>query len=313
MRKKFFADRKLPLSGLCGGDDRTVMRRLKEGVRDCGGWNQEGDGAEDPHNDRAEDLVGEGLDLKGVGVGDVVRVDRAVTEGEKGRKRCVDQVGAYQIEKDVPVAPSACGGPGAQDAPPKEQRGEEEADVLEVVAVFVFEGEVVGGGNMPEEKDRIHQEPCDRRENEQVRKSTEGFGPKQRSGDWSAHEGRQAAKERDNRKTEENQRRDERHKNEVLDHVGTEQHVGKRIQRRADGDPKCGQARKKRQESRRGELSGARFTQGNPAAEVDRGRQKNCESKTEGERPIGHYRLERVCYLEGERHALVHLTGWGGR
>ncbi len=135
----------------CGG--RRIVRLwvgLKEGIRDCGGWNEEGDRAEDPHDDCAEDLVRERLDPKGVGVGDVVRVDRAVAEGEEGRKRCIDEVGADQIEKDAPVVTSACGGPGAQDAPPKEQRSEEEADVLEVVPVFVFEGEVVGGGNVPE-------------------------------------------------------------------------------------------------------------------------------------------------------------------
>ena len=49
--------------------------------------NEEGEGAEDPHEDGAKDLIVEHGDIEGVGVVDVEAVDGAVAEGEEGREQ----------------------------------------------------------------------------------------------------------------------------------------------------------------------------------------------------------------------------------
>ena len=100
---------------------------------------------------------------------------------------------------------------------------------------------------------------------------------------------RQAAKQRDDRKTEEKQGWDDGHQQEVLDHVGAEQRIGECIERRADGEPECGEAGEKRQRvaievNCAGVFCAGRSSRGGRSTAVS----ENREGETDGRRPIGH-------------------------
>ena len=71
--------------------------------RDDHGGDEEGERAEDPHDDCAEDLVFEDGQAEWVGVGDVVRVDGPVAEGEKAGEHRHDDVGEREVEEGAPV------------------------------------------------------------------------------------------------------------------------------------------------------------------------------------------------------------------
>ena len=103
-----------------------------------------GEGAEDPHDGCAENLILKHGDTEGIRVVDVVAVDGAIAECEERGEHGVHQVRADQVDKDSPVALLGACGPWPEDAVPEEHRCAEEAEVLDDVPVLVFEGEIVG-------------------------------------------------------------------------------------------------------------------------------------------------------------------------
>ena len=80
---------------------------------------------------------------------EIEAVDGAVAEGEEGGQERVDDVGGEQVQNDSPVLAVLRRGPGAQDANPEQERGAEEAEVLDYMPVLVLEREVVGRGDVP--------------------------------------------------------------------------------------------------------------------------------------------------------------------
>ena len=76
-----------------------------------------GEGAKDPHDGCAENLILKHGHAKGIWVLDVVTVDRAIAECEERGEHGVHQVRADQVDKDSPVARlGACG--YVEDVPP---------------------------------------------------------------------------------------------------------------------------------------------------------------------------------------------------
>ena len=156
--------------------------------------------------DGAEDLVGEGLDSEWVRVDRVERVDGAIAEGEEGGERSVDDIGGDEIEKDAPAMRRTRGRPGANEAPPEEQRGAEETDVFEVVPVLMLEGEVISNGDMPAEECDIHRKPREARANELVTEPAQRLESKQWAGDADARGARQTTQQRYYGQSEKNER-----------------------------------------------------------------------------------------------------------
>ena len=201
------------------------------------GGSEEDEGAEDPHDSGSEDLILNKRDAEGIGVADVVLVDGAIAEGDGGGDQGVYQVGADEVEEDAPVALLRVRRPGTDDAPPEEERGGKEAEVLDGVPGLVVEGEVVGGGDVPGDEGEVHGEPGYGWLDQPGGEAAEGGAPDER-GDDPAHDGRRkAAQERDSGESVEDEGRDDGHDEEVLDHVGAEERVGEAIHGGGDGEP----------------------------------------------------------------------------
>ena len=114
-----------------------ALRREQADGDDHGG-DEVGEGAEDPHEDCAENLIVEDGETEGVGVGDVERVDGAVAEGEEAGEHRHHDVCKGEVEEDAPVVGAFLRGPGTEDHPPEEQGRDEEGEVLGCVEGLVF-------------------------------------------------------------------------------------------------------------------------------------------------------------------------------
>ena len=101
--------------------------------------------------------------------------------------------------------------------------------MLELVPVFVLEGEVVGGGDVPDEEGQVHREPRDDWLGEEVSEGAEPLHAQEWGEQAHGDDVRDAAEERDLRVAEEEKRRDEGHQEEMLHHVGAEEGVGEAV------------------------------------------------------------------------------------
>lgn len=198
-----------------------------EGYED--GWDEEDERAQDPHDDGSGALVGDGVDVEGVWTLEVVGVDGAVAKGEEGGERGIDDVCYDQIRQHDPAWIARGRRPGADERPPEEDRCGEETDVLELMPVFVLEGEVVAGGDVPEEEGEIHREPCYERSSEKVAEGAEPLHAQEGGEQMDSHVVGKAAEEWDLWVAKEKKRWDEGHQEEVLDHVGAEECVGEAV------------------------------------------------------------------------------------
>src|ERR1017187_5955899 len=210
---------------------------LQEADRNENRGDQEDQRTDNPHDDRADDLVGHGRHVKGVRLREVVRVDGAVAEGEEGRERGVDDVRANQVRDHGPAWVAGAGRPRADERPPEENRRAEKADVLEVMPAFVLQREVVGGGYVPAQEYQIHGEPRDQGPGEEAAQYAQRLQSKQGAQQGDGEEAGKAAQQRDLRITEKQERGNQGHEKQMLHHVGAEKGVGKAVHRRADGKP----------------------------------------------------------------------------
>jgi hypothetical protein len=278
---------------------------LEETDGDVEGGGKKDGGAEDPHDDGACVLVGEGGDAEGVGFAEVVAVDRLVAEGEEGRECGVNEVGGEEVEDHEPAGVLGFGGPGADEGVPEEEGGEEEAGVFDLVPVFVFEGEVVRAGDVPAEEEEVHGEPGDDGGGEGVAEAAEGAGADEGAEDVDADGAGEAAEERDDGCSGEEERGDDGHEEEVLDHVGGEECVGESVHGGADGDPDDGEAGEEGGDAPVGELVAAGAADEDPAAGVDDGREDEGDCQEEREVPVVEYGLD------GGGHGFSLTVGWG--
>ena len=128
---------------------RPRGRRLQEPESNPCRRGKENERTTHPHDDRSQNLIRERRDIEGVRMGDVITVNRPVTEREKGRNRCVREISRKEIQQQSPAIPSPPGRPWPDDTPPKCERASQKADVLELMPMFVFESKIVGRWHMP--------------------------------------------------------------------------------------------------------------------------------------------------------------------
>ena len=95
-----------------------------------------------------------------------------------------------------------------------------------------------------------------------------------------------AAEEWNDWVAEEQQRGDKGHEEQMLHHVGAKECVGKAIERRGDGEPDGGEAKKERSQPPNGKEDRARFANSEPATGVYRGRDEDRRREEERRRPM---------------------------
>jgi hypothetical protein len=84
---------------------------------------------------------------------------------------------------------------------------------------------------MPGKKGEVHRQPRHNWSYEPVYKSAQQRNPQNRTKDETPEERRQSPQQRHNGQTPQKQRRNCRHKQQVFNHVGAKQSVGKPIHR----------------------------------------------------------------------------------
>jgi hypothetical protein len=95
---------------------------------------------------------------------------------------------------------------------------------------------------VPGEVGDIHGQPGDGGRDQPADEAAQGAEAQERTED-AARDGRgQAAEQRDDGKRVEQQHGDGRHQEEMFDHVGGEERVGKAVERRGGGEPEEGEA-----------------------------------------------------------------------
>ena len=67
--------------------------RLQERKSNPGRWNQENERTNHPHNDRSQNLIRERRDMKGIGLREVITINRPIAEREEGGESGVHDVG----------------------------------------------------------------------------------------------------------------------------------------------------------------------------------------------------------------------------
>ncbi len=99
-------------------------------------------------------------------------------------------------------------------------------------------------------------EPGNAQAGELVEDAAQQARAEERAEDGLADEAGQSAEHGDDGQAEPDERRDQRHEDQVLDHVRAEQGVGDGLERRADGDPERGETAEKGEQARGVELVG---------------------------------------------------------
>lgn len=119
------------------------------------------DGAEDPHDNRAKNLIFKRRLLKGIWMIDIEAVDGPAAEREERRQKGVYDVRRDQKKQDAPSSFVGGSRPWAQEAPPEKYRGTEETEVLHDMPALMLQGITVGCGNVPSQERNVHRQPGD--------------------------------------------------------------------------------------------------------------------------------------------------------
>ena len=224
-------------------------------MRNPHGRAQKGDRTEDPHHHRAQHLIVEQRNAKWIRVPGVVEIHRTSAEGQRSREHGVDQVRAHQIGQQHPSEVPFARWPGTNQAIPEEQRREQKAQVLDVVPNLILQGKVVSRRNVPGEEGQVHHQPCRKGLQQKTECAPQPCRPEQRTQQKQSPP-RQPAQHGDYRRRQQNQRRDSRHQQQMLDHVRAEQSVGQLVHGRSNRAPQDRHAQFKEQSRQTGNCLG---------------------------------------------------------
>jgi hypothetical protein len=224
--------------------------------------------AEDPHERAGKDLIFKGSDAEERRRFDVGGIEDAITEDEERAEGSAGKGAEKEIKGDGPAWPTRFRGKGLDDGPPKEDGRGEEAEVFQFVPGVGAEGEFEGGGNVPGEESDGGENPANEGMSEKFAK-----GLHRRPAEEWAESGadktlRESVKERQGRGAKKDERRNNEHQQDVLDHVDGERSLIEGGQRRANRDPQREHARQKSGETPWREEFGRGAAQRKPPAQI---------------------------------------------
>src|SRR5438128_1070188 len=179
---------------------------------DGDGRNQVGDRHPEPHQRARALLVLQGLEAEERRRRLVTAVDDAPAEGEEGRQRVAGERREQQIQRDEGIGRTA-----GHHRTPEHQPAGEEADLLDEVPARRAHGELMRRGDVPCQDDHRTRQPARHRMQQQARNP----GTVELPGC---------------RKSSQDERRRDRHQDEMLHHVEREQPLVERRHRRCDPD-----------------------------------------------------------------------------
>ena len=193
--------------------------------------------AEDPHERAGKDLIFKGSDAEERRRFDLGGIEDAITEGEERAEDSAGEGAEEEIKGDGPAWPTRFRGKRLDDGPPKEDGRGEEEEVFQIVPGVGAEGEFENGGNVPSEESDGGENPADEGMSEKFAKGLHTRPTKEWPESGTDKTLRESMKERQGRGAKKNERRNNEHQQNVLDHVDGERSFIEGRERRTNRDP----------------------------------------------------------------------------
>jgi len=214
------------------------------------------------------------------------RIEGAIAESEKCAQGAPGKCAKEKIERDGPARPTRFGGKRLDDGPPEEDRGEEEAGVFDFVPGIGAESKFKCGRNVPSNESDCGEDPADEGVGEKFSERLHRAQTQERA-ERSAHEPLwESVKKRQGGSAEKDERRNDKHKKDVLDHVDGEGGFIEGRERRADGDPEGEHSGEKSGETPWREKIEGGAAEREPAAKIEKRGEADNHVENNGRRPF---------------------------
>jgi hypothetical protein len=186
------------------------------------GGEEEDEQAEDPHERAGEDLIFEGGEAEKRGPMRVRRIKYAIAECQEGAERAARKCAEEEIEGDGPARPTRFAGEWLDNRPPEEDRCREKAEVFDFMPGVGAQSEFECGRNVPGEENDGGKNPAEERMSEKFPEGLHG-GPAEEGTESGAHKPlRESVEKRESGSAKEDERRNDKHQENVLNHVDGE-------------------------------------------------------------------------------------------